>query len=313
MGAYSRLRIYRVYGICFGSEWALPYPESAGGAAEIELVKAADSLQRVYNLSNERLVQSQCIDLPDGSMYIHWPSLMEFVISSNGRRILGNPLTSDPGDVLEAYLFGAVFSFALLRLGIEQLHATAVVVNDRAIGFMGDGGFGKSTLAGAFVKSGHCLLTDDLLVIQHLNDNSVLARPGLPRLKLRPDSAAALDYSTSDRMMRNRVTGKEMRLLSKEEFYPKDAPLQVLYRLNPVAGESVSIRIEELPQHKAFVGICAATFNSGIRAPERLEQQFLFASRLAAAIPVRLISSPQSFAALPALYEGIIRDVEATR
>jgi len=78
----------------------------------------------------------------------------------------------------------------LLKQGIEPLHCTAVVVNGGAVGFLGDCGYGKSSLAAAFLQAGYPLLTDDLLVLKE-EGRHFLAYPSFPRIKLFPEMAEA--------------------------------------------------------------------------------------------------------------------------
>jgi hypothetical protein len=63
------------------------------------------------------------------------------------------------------YLLGQALSYALVKLGFEPLHATAIVVNGEAAVLLGSSGFVKSSLAACFLEDGHRLLTDDLLIL----------------------------------------------------------------------------------------------------------------------------------------------------
>lgn len=304
----NRTHDYRIYGLRLRSDWPFPYPEiDADGSPEIQLTRSHNSLQKTYKLSDKVSPNPECIDLEDGSIYIHWPRLMEFVVSADGSRIQGYPLTSDATDTLEAYLFGGVLSFALLRKGLEQLHAAAVVIHGSAVAFMGDPGLGKSTLASALVKRGYPLLTDDLLVIQ-VKEPDVFARPGLPRLKLFADSAGMFPGAHAIPTTVNSVTGKRILGLAPAKFRDSDVPLRVLYRLGPASSESHLVQISNLSQHDAFVEICKATFNSGITEASRLKGQFQIASRLASSVPVKRLSFKREFAAIPAICDAIIAD-----
>ena len=57
-----------------------------------------------------------------------------------------------------------------------------------AVAFLGDSGFGKSTLAAALLRKGYPLLTDDVMVLS-FKGQDVLAHPSLARIKLTPESA----------------------------------------------------------------------------------------------------------------------------
>jgi hypothetical protein len=68
------------------------------------------------------------------------------------------------------------------------LHAAAVEVDGRALVLVAPGRFGKTTLAAAFHRAGHRLLTEDLAMVAAGPVPGVL--PGPPVLRLRPDVAA---------------------------------------------------------------------------------------------------------------------------
>src|SRR5262249_39164851 len=80
--------------------------------------------------------------------------LFEFLVSSDGRRIAYNPLSDSSLLAFETYLLSMVLSYALLKLGYEVLHATAVMVDGEALALLGPSGHGKSTLAAAFLSAG---------------------------------------------------------------------------------------------------------------------------------------------------------------
>lgn len=80
----------------------------------------------------------------------------------------------------------------LLRLrGVPALHASAVDVRGRAVGFVGPGGAGKSTLAAAFAARGHGVLTDDVLALHH-EANGWMAQPATPQIRIWEDSERLL-------------------------------------------------------------------------------------------------------------------------
>jgi hypothetical protein len=69
------------------------------------------------------------------------------------------------------------------------LHASVFGLNGSAVALAGPSGAGKSTLAALLAARGHEVLTDDICVVDAVNEASVL--PSTPRLRLWRD---ALDY-----------------------------------------------------------------------------------------------------------------------
>ena len=117
--------------------------------------------------------------LDNGSDYLRWKGLCEFLVSIDGRQIAYLPAKGISHETFQTYLVSQALSFSLIKLGMEPLHATTVVMNGQAIGLLGNSGDGKSSLGAAFLQAGHRILTDDLLVIKEdQSGKGFLAFPG---------------------------------------------------------------------------------------------------------------------------------------
>jgi len=166
--AFLRFR-YGVYGISLRSEIPLNLPETSDtGLAEIELRRGtaerfSEAIAGVEFQS--RSDWFQYAHLNDRSSYVRWRGLGQYLVSKGGRQILCNQAPDASHESFHVYLLGQALSFALVKGGFEQLHGTAIVVDGEAIVFLGDSGFGKSTLAASFLDAGSLLLTDDLLLL----------------------------------------------------------------------------------------------------------------------------------------------------
>jgi hypothetical protein len=111
------------------------------------------------------------------------PEVGRFRISG-GRDILVQP---DPGASarnVRLFLLGSALGAVLHQRALLPLHANAIVVDGRAIAFMGHPGAGKSTMAGWFHDRGYPVLADDVCVVTTGQGGELLAHPGLPRLRL---------------------------------------------------------------------------------------------------------------------------------
>jgi hypothetical protein len=198
----------------------------------------------------------------------------------------------------------------LLKQGIEPLHATVVVVDDHAVAFLGDSGYGKSSLGAAFLRAGHRLLTDDLLVITE-NKRRFIAHPGPPRIKLFPEIAKTLLGEQTTGTPMNPTTTKLVIPLSSRQSTQTAMPLRAIYVLRPPSprarGKKITIR--SFPQREACLALVANTYNTVLKEPDRLAQQFDLAARLASNIPVKALSYPRTLARLPAVLEAIRADL----
>jgi hypothetical protein len=256
----------------------------------------------------------ECLTLPDGTTYVRWPELFEFLVSSDGRRIAYNPLCEASLPALETYLLSMVLSYALLKLGYEVLHATAVIVDGEALALLGPSGHGKSTLAAAFLSAGYPVLTDDLLVLMETPEG-IMIPPGIPRIKLFPETAARwLPFPVTGAPM-NPLSDKLVIPLSEPHFWRAPAPLRAVYRLSdPGATRPANkVRIARMPVKTAFIQLLAGTFNRRVLEPARLKRHFEGTCNLLTKVPVRSLSFQHKFDHVPAVRDAIFRDFRRLR
>ncbi len=248
--------------------------------------------------------------LPDGRDYLRWPALYEFLVSADGRRILGRQISHRVSDeTFQTYLLSQLVSFSLLKLGMEPLHATAVVIHGKAVAFLGDCGEGKSTLAAACLKAGHQLLTDDVLVLKE-DDSRLMAYPGPPRLKLMPATAKRVLGAHVNGSPMNPLTSKLILRLAPEQSVATPMPLHACYALrSSLARASSRVTIRCLSAVSAWRALTAGTFNLVVRDPTRLQTHFAWASRLASRAAVKSLSYPRSLRELPRVVDAIAADV----
>ena len=248
--------------------------------------------------------------LPDGSEYVWWPRFFEFLITADGQRILYRRLDPRRNEAFQTYLLGHALSFALIKLGAEPIHGTAVDVGAGAVVFLGDSGYGKSTLAAAFVAAGDRILTDDLLVLI-ANGTGFKAYPGPPRIKLmKKDAGRAMPGIQAAGPM-NRRGGKLIIPLGERHAVNKKTRILAFYDLpSPDEGRKVeSISIERLSSREAFMALTRNTFNPRVASPERLRQFFSLATDVAKKIPVKRLLFPRSLEVLPRVRKRVLEDV----
>ena len=308
---------YRLYGLLLRSVLPLPGPEFVGSrTAAVEVFHGSDSLfSRVRGKAGIRPDEKKWFahaSLPDGSQYLRWSGLFEFLVSADGYRIACRALNGASRESFQTYLVGQVLSFALLRQGFEPLHSNAVVINGEAVAFLGDCGYGKSSLGATFLQVGYRLLTDDLLVLKEEMDR-FMAYPGPPRIKLFPEIArSVLGEQVSGTPMSNQTPKLVIPLAQNETVSAEGVfPLKAIYVLTPPPASSRShkITIRKLSPRRAFLALLKNTFNTVIVEPDRLKFQFVLATRLTARVPVKSLSYPRTLARLPAVREAILSDL----
>ena len=304
-----------IYGLQVSSSWPLPGPPvPITGDPDVELFEGSPAVflgappPPANPKPRDWFHQSQFLD---GSTYLRWTDLFDFVISPDGKRVACRPLARASQEAFQSYLLSTVLSFSLLKQGLEPLHATAAVVQGGAVAFLGDCGFGKSTLGAEFLRAGYKLLTDDVLVLRRTG-RSYSASPGPPRVKLFPRVARKLLGKRVKGVPMNPLTPKLILRLGVSEFHDQPVPLRALYLLTPerVNGAPRSrISLRTPSQRNATLKLLGATFNDMVLEPERLTRQMRLVAEVAARVPVKVLSYPRRLDALSAVRARILADL----
>jgi hypothetical protein len=306
---------YGVYGITLRSSIQLALPDYQGaGLAEIELQLRerdyfADAIRDVP-LQWSRYSTYQYAHLQSGVSYVRWENIGEFLVSGDGRLITCCPARESPHESFQVYLLGQALSFALVKCGFEPLHATCVVVEGQAVAFLGDSGFGKSSLAAYFISAGDRLLTDDLLLLQQ-RPEGFLAYPGPPRIKLLPDMARKYLGGITGGVPMNSATSKLVLPLDREKVCESPITLSAIYGLSPPQDmpDTQAVGFEPLASRRAFLELSCNTFNYVILDGDRASRQIKEIARIVNTVPVKRLRHPRSLSALPSVRKAIIKDL----
>lgn len=211
----------------------------------------------------------------------------------------GNVTCTPVPEVSEDYALN-LFTNQILPLlwtydGTPVLHASCVVVDGNAYGFLGRSGRGKSTLAAAFARFGHAFLTDDGMVIE-ADGNGVKVRPYLASIRLLPDSQGALlgeesvDVGEDDGWTpKARIPASDMIPHAEEA-----SPLAAIYLLDEPKSDcvmfaplSVPAGVDALLQHSFLL-------DSHDKA--RVRTHFRSMAELAESCPMFALDYPRDFA-----------------
>ena len=307
---------YILYGLRLRSRMKLTLEEaSADGVADIEL-SPADPRWMEAKVSGVELDDSHWINthvLSCGWCYARYEGMFDFLISPSGDHIVYRLLSEVSLESFQTYALGRIFSFALVKKGYEPLHAATVVVNQRAVAFLGASTFGKSSLAACFVAAGYPLLTDDVLRLEE-QGGSYVAFPGPPRLKLLPRVAHLYlgDIFAGVPINHRCLHPKRVFSLAPPQTCATPAPLGAIYAVTAPRKvyRKQKITIAAMPAVEALVKVLTFTHNHHLTGKERLVRQFEAARRLVDKVPVRLLSYPRILEALPEVKAAILADLK---
>jgi len=114
--------------------------------------------------------------------------------------------------MLRIYILGTVLAVMSVALNFFPFHASAVVINGKAVLFCGASGVGKSTLAAYFYSKKYTILSEDVTNVKMSANGKYVAYPSLQRIKL---SSSGLNLIGADE------TGLDTIPLKKHKFsYP---------------------------------------------------------------------------------------------
>lgn len=313
----SGFQRYGAYGVSIRSDMPLPLPMARSGALFELRIRQRNgpihtSVRQKIKLQANPSSAFDVGSLSGGSNYVGLRDVGECLVSSDGRDISCYRLPQANPESFNVYLLGQALSFALVKNGIEPLHATVVAVKGSAIGFLGDCGFGKSTLAAEFLQAGHRLLTDDLLILRKTGQH-VVAYPGPPRIKLFPEIARRLRSGQIDGVPMNSQTHKLIVPLSQNRTCEVAIPFAAFYALPSPheMGLATNVRVTTLSRKEAFLKLLASAFNISILDPYRLRRQFQATQALANSLVVKKLSYPRVLHSLPLVREAILSDLVA--
>jgi hypothetical protein len=306
---------YAVYGMAVESDVPLALPEySHGGLGKVECLSAPASVFRaaVRGVDFDPRSDSwhRYASLPDGSTYVQWDAVGEFLVAADGSRIFWRRSRESCSESFQVYMLGQALSFAMVKQRFEPLHATVVAVDDRAVAFLGNSASGKSTLAACFIDAGYRLLTDDLLVLKESSEG-ILAFPGPPRIKLFPRVARLLLGDTATSVCMNAGTKKLIVPLGDHRMCDHPVTLSTIYSLAAPheACRTSNVGIETLSVRQAFVELLRGTFNRRLVSRDRLARQFRAMATLAGLVPVKRLAYPRSIDRLGKVRGMVLADV----
>ena len=108
-----------------------------------------------------------------------------------GRDIVVDPIPGVEDRVLRLSILGPAMALLLHQRGLLVLHASVVARAGEASAFLGNNGWGKSTIAAALHARGHDLVADDVAAVV-IGPEGPSVLPSFPQMKLWPEAASLL-------------------------------------------------------------------------------------------------------------------------
>ncbi|MBK9316712.1 MAG: hypothetical protein IPM55_21055 [Acidobacteria bacterium] len=197
---------YRYCDISLGSNIALPeLPLSVDNRPEVSFrcLHASslipDSPAWIDRHSLSDIDSFLVIEKQESAYLLRHFDLADFIINGQGTEIECRMQKALPEETIRHLLLDQVLPRLLSHQGRLMVHASAVLTSKGIIAFLGDTGWGKSTLAASLVQPGVSLMTDDCLSITEI-EGTLFGIPAYTGLRLLPDSLGRL-YPDSPEVM----------------------------------------------------------------------------------------------------------------
>lgn len=227
-------RFYNAYGLVIGSEVTLPELEpTAPATPDLEIAVGP------VDFPGRAPQDATAFRFGPARQYLSWQAVGTFMISG-ADRIDVDPAPGVDDPLLAFPLLGPVMALALHQRGLLVLHASAIEVDGKSVIFMGDKGAGKSTTAGAMIRAGHRLLTDDVVALDLSDPDWPMILPGFPQLKLAADAAGAirLEQAVVRPQVHPQIDKAQHRL--RDGFAAEAVPVSRLYVLERGVQAAIS-------------------------------------------------------------------------
>ena len=185
------------------------------------------------------------------------------------------------------YLLGSVLAFVLRLRGTVPLHASAVVIDDRAVLFAGPPGAGKSSTAAAFALLGCPVLSDDIVVIAE-QGGVMMAHPSHAHLSVWPDSARAL-FAAESLPQHSAIYAKHrVDLIDRGyRFHEGAAPIDTICVLSGRSAATERVVLRDVPPRAALMALVGQTYSNYLLDGSMRGREFDLLGRVIGAVSVR--------------------------
>lgn len=231
---------------------------------------------------------------------LHARGVATFVIDDHAREIQWHASRRASVAEAQSVLVNHILPLVLARERLV-LHASAVVLENGVIGFLGSAGRGKSTLAAALARAGAAVVADDALVVEK-RAGQLVAVPFGTGARLWPDSASALLGSAAAHALpRVRETTPKRHVPERGtvlRFEQRPAPLTRLYLLDVPSARRRTTRIDVLTGVDAVLGLVSYALQLDLDDPRRIRATFERVLDLVQEVPIRRLRVVQRLDAL---------------
>jgi hypothetical protein len=243
------------------------------------------------------------LDVGDDKIEFNIKDVAQFKICG-GNKILVEPYPGADAEHIRVFLLGSAMGAILHQRKFLVLHANAVEINGACVAFVGASGLGKSTLASAFLKRGHRILTDDVCAVYFDDAKGPMVAPGYAQIKLWDDSAKMIGEDPSSMRPIFQRQGKYALPLGNG-FSNESLPLKAVYALG--TNTSSTFDLIDLRGNQKFQALLTNIYRPHfVNSIEGKRAQLEQCIRLGQCVEVKQILRPESGFLLYELTEHLL-------
>ena len=242
----------------------------------------------------------------DGSYILRFENAVDFLISPKGDLIQYHVFGNYTNNHTQSALFNQVIPMVMNLRGTEVLHASSILSLKGAVTFIGNGGYGKSTLAAGLVQAGLQLLSDDVVPLIFYG-KELWTSSGLPRMGLWPHARQLLTPNGKA----DENPDKSLFKLTSTQYKSGNFPLKHIYFLKP-SDESVSITTAPMTAQRTFIELVRAAHRLDLTDHAMLQRQFKTLQQVVQIINAKELIYPASIPDIKGLCSTVIRDLDYT-
>ncbi len=228
----------------------------------------------------------------------------EFRVSPEGRRVQSWLVDDNKRENLRHRLLNQVLPMILNRIGSEVLHASSVCSPKGALAFVGNGGYGKSTLAAGMMGQGFSLLSDDAVPLCPRGEE-VWTNHGPAEIGLWSGSRFAPAVPSPG----GRMPTKEKVQLVPPQHRCGDFPLVRLYFLQPSTGQP-RVEVLALASRDCLMELVRAAHRMDVTDEAMLRRQTNTLQHVARCVPARMLAYPAGLSDPAKVIEAVLADLK---
>jgi len=292
---------HSLYGLAVESEFPLPGAPPIAPSSPDLIVRAARArpvqspVTGLFNLTQDD--DAYVFDFPDG---------VQAVVARDANRIDLSWPSHFTSDYAATYLMNVVLSLVLRLRGHATLHASAVLIDDAAVVFLGVSGAGKSTITAMLALRGFAAIAEDVTAIIDRGTTFGVVS-GHTHIRLWPDVATLLFGSAETLPLIANEEWKRYFDVS-DRFSHGTFDIAAIYSIDD--RKQGAPRVEALEGSEALLDLIAASYKPDL---EMSAAEFDLLGRIARNVPTRLAVPNVDLATAPAMIDAILDDVRAGR